>query len=118
MKDEHDTRTNELPELPTTTPRGVASAERLAVLKYAHALQDGQRTLGLFRSVANVAHEWGVSARRVRALLASGRLLGRQLENGYWEVRYPYTLTEGTRGPQMQRHRLKKPELMVVQNGN
>lgn len=64
--------------------------------------------------VSMVAKEWAVSPRRVRALLLSGRLEGRQQENGYWEVCYPYTITEGRRGPQMKRRAPKKVELRAV----
>ena len=55
--------------------------------------------------VSSVARDWGISARRVRKMLEEGRLLGRQQENGYWEVVYPYCYTFGTRGPQIKRQR-------------
>ncbi len=55
--------------------------------------------------VSSAARDWGVSARRMRALLAEGRLAGRQLDNGYWEVFYPYRVIFGTRGPQLRRQR-------------
>ncbi len=55
--------------------------------------------------VSAVARDWGISARRVRKMLEEGRLLGRRLENGYWEVVYPYRYTFGTRGPQIKRQR-------------
>jgi hypothetical protein len=55
--------------------------------------------------VASVARDWGISARRVRVMLAEGRLEGRQLENGYWEVFYPYRYMFGTRGPAIKRQR-------------
>jgi hypothetical protein len=69
--------------------------------------------------VSFVAKDWGVSARRIRALLCAGRLSGRVLENGYWEVYFPYSFTFGTRGPALKRHQLppakpKKPELRAV----
>jgi len=54
-------------------------------------------------SVSSVAREWGISPRRVRVMLAEGRLDGRQLDNGYWEVNYPYRYIFGTRGPAMKR---------------
>lgn len=66
--------------------------------------------------VSSVAREWGVSSRRIRIMLATGRLAGRQLENGFWEVYYPYRYVFGTRGPVLQRQRNqsekppKKPE--------
>lgn len=53
--------------------------------------------------VSFVARDWNISARRVRVMLAEGRLGGRQLENGYWEVYFPYFYTFGTRGPQLKR---------------
>ncbi|MDO8207406.1 MAG: hypothetical protein Q7T38_06250 [Gallionella sp.] len=67
--------------------------------------------------VSFMAHAYGVSARRMRVLLAEGRIRGRQLENGYWEVAYPPRLRIGRRGPQMNFLRpkaAKKPELKVV----
>jgi hypothetical protein len=62
--------------------------------------------LGFGRSVvpvSAVACEWGISSRRVRVMLAEGHLAGRMLENGYWEVFYPYQYVFGTRGPAMKR---------------
>lgn len=62
--------------------------------------------LGFSRSVVSVsivAREWGISSRRIRAMLVDGRLHGRQLENGYWEVFYPYFYAPGTRGPAIKR---------------
>jgi hypothetical protein len=62
--------------------------------------------LGFGRSVvpvSSVAREWGISPRRVRVMLAEGRLAGRMLDNGYWEVFYPYQYVFGTRGPAMKR---------------
>lgn len=64
--------------------------------------------------VSMVAKEWGVTSRRIRALLSSGRLLGLQQENGYWEVLYPYSVIEGRRGPIMKRRTPKKPALRLV----
>lgn len=55
--------------------------------------------------VSSVAREWGISSRRVRKMLEEGRLMGRQLENGYWEVFYPYQYILGTRGPALTRQR-------------
>lgn len=53
--------------------------------------------------VSAVAKDWGVSARRIRIMLSTGRLDGRQNENGYWEVYYPYRYVFGTRGPGLRR---------------
>jgi hypothetical protein len=76
-----------------------------------------------FVPVSFVAKDWSVTPRRIRALLAVGRLQGRLQENGYWEVMYPYSFTFGTRGPSLKRQqkpakRAKptsgKPELRAV----
>ena len=53
--------------------------------------------------VSFVAKDWGVSSRRIRALLTEGRLQGRLLANGYWEVDYPYRYIIGRRGPPLKR---------------
>lgn len=58
---------------------------------------------GYYVPVSFVAKDWSVTPRRIRALLASGRLLGRLLDNGYWEVKHPYQFTFGTRGPSLKR---------------
>lgn len=74
---------------------------------------------GHFVPVSFVAKDWSVTPRRIRALLCDGRLLGRLQENGYWEVRFPYSYTFGTRGPglkQQQRTPVKpkNPERMAA----
>ena len=61
--------------------------------------------------VSAVARDWGISARRVRKMLEEGRLEGRQLENGYWEVSFPYKYVFGTRGPQLKRQRNLPPPM-------
>lgn len=128
MKDEHDNQTGEL--LPFPAPgggggqrsghtaaagTGKLSARELRMMKLeidrGYRVREGLET---YLPVAMVAKEWQVTPRRVRALLFEGRLKGRQLENGYWEVAYPYTITEGTRGPLMCRSRPKNPELRLV----
>ena len=64
-----------------------------------------------FVPVSFVARDWKVTPRRIRALLTAGRLAGRLMGNGYWEVRYPYLFALGTRGPGLKRHqRPPKPE--------
>ena len=83
----------------------------------------GGLTGGHYVPASFVAKDWGVTPRRIRALLMDGRLLGRRLDNGYWEVRFPYSFTFGTRGPSLKRQqrpakRPKKPELKAVQIGN
>jgi hypothetical protein len=55
-----------------------------------------------FVPVSFVAKDWKVTPRRIRSLLAAGRLAGRVQQNGYWEVRYPYFLSLGTRGPSLK----------------
>lgn len=64
--------------------------------------------------VSMAAKEFGVTPRRIRALLAECRLLGRQLENGYWEVGFPFRVAVARRGPQLLVRRPKKPELRLV----
>ena len=61
--------------------------------------------------VSSVARDWRISARRVRSMLTEGRLAGRQLDNGYWEVFYPYRYVFGTRGPLLQRQKSGLQEL-------
>ncbi len=70
---------------------------------------------GSFVPVSFVAKDWSVTPRRIRALLHAGRLQGRLQENGYWEVRYPYSFTFGTRGPSLKRQQRppKRPRLVV-----
>lgn len=124
MKDEHDNRTVDL--LPaataggrgTSTAGGASGSPTAREMKFAKLEMDrGYRAregLTTYLPVSLVAKEWRVTPRRVRVLLSEGRLAGRQQENGYWEVAYPYTITEGRRGPLMSRSRPKKPELRLV----
>lgn len=74
---------------------------------------------GHFVPVSFAAKDWNVTPRRIRALLAGGRLAGRLQENGYWEVRFPYSFTFGRRGPGLKRQQKhekprQKPELKAV----
>lgn len=147
MKDEHDKSTAEL--LPTAQAAAVADppgqtrapaggkAKRKPERKpfnMFRSAQDDQSLIapkpkcakvviahgmfgGSFVPVSFVAKDWNVSTRRIRALLAEGRLQ----ENGYWEVRFPYQFTLGTRGPGLKRQQRppgkpKNPEAM--RNGN
>lgn len=74
----------------------------------------GQET---WLSVSFIADAYGVSTRRIRALLAEGRIKGRQLENGFWEVSFPPTVRLGRRGPQiafLQPKASKMSELKTV----
>ena len=74
------------------------------------AKQRARLLLDSFVPVSLVTKDWCVTPRRVRVLLAAGRLAGRQLENGYWEVAYPYTMTEGRRGPALRKYAHKTQE--------
>jgi hypothetical protein len=67
-----------------------------------------------FVPVSFVAKDWKVTPRRIRALLAAGRLEGRLQDNGYWEVAYPYNFTFGRRGPALKRS--QKPERSPAPN--
>lgn len=130
MKDEHDKVTLDLvpdaPAVASASPvsRGAApplARKRARVFQIYRSRQDEQsaseprpncaKTVlasgmfgGNFVPVLFAAKDWKVSPRRIRALLSEGRLLGRLLENGYWEVRFPYQFTMGTRGPGLKRH--------------
>jgi len=64
--------------------------------------------------VSFVAKSLSVSPRRVRALLVADRLSGRRLDNGYWEVLYPFNFVVGTRGPCLQ---VFQPKPFVVKSG-
>jgi len=70
-----------------------------------------------FVPVSFAANDWKVTSRRIRSLLAEGRLTGRRLDNGYWEVAYPYQYYIGTRGPALKRSQLPKrgrPKLVGI----
>lgn len=69
---------------------------------------------GYFVPVLFVANDWKVTTRRIRALLASKRLVGQLQANGYWEVRYPYIFTIGTRGPSLKRQQKPEKRLKLV----
>lgn len=107
MKDEHDKSTIDLEQVVPGEFKNVHSL----VLNPAR-VRELRRMQGLptFVSALQAAAELRVSARRVRALLGSGRLQGRQHENGYWEVSWPFTITDGRRGPKMRRNGIKNPE--------
>jgi len=124
MKDEHDKTTLEIVQVndaPAQTSAGFAPQGHARTAAKAHRRLPYQSMctppegakpaqpgmpLGLCRSVVPVsvvAREWGISARRVRVMLTEGRLDGRLLPNGYWEVFYPYKYIFGTRGPGLKR---------------
>ena len=73
---------------------------------------------GAYVPVSMAAKDWKVTPRRIRALLSEGRLLGRLQANGYWEVRFPYSFTFGTRGPSLKRQQKpeKRPSLALVRS--
>ncbi len=120
MKDEHDKTTADLELLeqgeraapgtgapPPAQPAKPSRPKRLTK-QSSHRPPPGAKPelegfpLGFGRSVLPVsaaAKDWGVSTRRIRTMLSTGRLNGRRHENGYWEVYYPYRYTFGTRGP-------------------
>lgn len=124
MKDEHDKRTLELIQQPKARPKHfdvMHSVEDVA--SYGAPKPKGAKLVfgdgmygGAYVPVSMVAKDWKVSPRRIRALLAEGRLLGRLQENGYWEVRFPYSFTFGTRGPSLKRQQRpeKRPEKPVL----
>ena len=66
--------------------------------------------------VSSVASQWGISPRRVRQMLEQGRLEGRQRDNGYWEVFYPFRYQFGTRGPKIKQQR-DLPPVKTFPNG-
>jgi hypothetical protein len=108
MKDEHDTHRIDLIE--GATSGGVAESVKLPAGSKHLMMPTGVVHLV---PVSFVAKDWKVSSRRIRALLSGGRLWGSQQQNGYWEVFYPYTFTEGRRGPQMRRREVKSPPQKV-----
>jgi excisionase family DNA binding protein len=53
-----------------------------------------------FVSVEKAADYFAVSTRRIRTLLAEGRLSGEKFGKS-WQVRFPYIISMGRRGPPM-----------------
>lgn len=112
MKDEHDSKTAELPatvvDLAVAREKSVTSNEKnKAVLfttdTFKRAELRSRQGMESWLPVSMVAKDWSVSARRIRNLLEAQRLEGRQKDNGYWEVRFPYRMEAGTRGPALRR---------------
>jgi hypothetical protein len=110
MKDEHDKCTAELLHIAQPVAGGIPP--RPAWLKPVlplSAIPEGAKPglvsggVGYFVPVSFVAKDWSVTARRIRVLLTAGRLEGRLQDNGYWEVRFPYQFTMGTRGPGLKK---------------
>lgn len=115
-----------LVEKPTTKREYVQRFERANVVDPAlvrrASFQQASGKDERYLPVSHVAKDWQVTPRRIRALLDTGRLAGRRQANGYWEVRYPYYLSLGTRGPSLRHQnrvaakRSRKVELKAVQN--
>ena len=85
-------------------------AERKPAMRYSNYAH--------FVPVSFVAKDWKVTTRRIRALLAAGRLTGQLQPNGYWEVRYPYIFTMGTRGPSLKRQQKPEARLQLAVNNS
>lgn len=66
-----------------------------------------------FMSPEEVATLLKVSSRRVRTLLAAGRIKGLKDTKGNWRIFYPVTVIPGKRGPDLKhfpvRHLYRKP---------
>jgi hypothetical protein len=76
--------------------------ERMVISEASSSVKDN------YVPVSFVADDWNVTPRRIRSLLAAGRLNGRREANGYWEVAYPYCFIIGTRGPALKRQQKPK----------
>lgn len=126
MKDEHDNRTidiapemdewDKLPRSRKKPPKAFsARPEQVVMDKASCALMEERKrpecaTFSVTRlggahfvPASFVAKDWKVTSRRICSLLVAGRLDGRKLDNGYWEVAYPYRFTFGKRGPALKR---------------
>lgn len=55
-------------------------------------------------TVSQVAKRLNISERRVRYLLASGRMVGVKERNGRWTVSWPLQIKAGKRGPDMDNY--------------
>lgn len=142
MKDEHDTHTVDLagssvterdpqgrvpPSIPhangtrylRSLPRYIEGGNQLPMEDSIHEVRKQFHfNTQSFLPVSLVAKDWQVSPRRVRTLLAAGRLAGRQGSNGVWEVCFPYIVSEGSRGPASRRHTVRKAAPMQEQKQN
>lgn len=115
MKDPNDHRTAEIHALPKpfNTLQSVTDAATFGAAKPegANLRQVSPMFAAYFVPVSLAAKDWKVTPRRIRHLLTEGRLAGQLQPNGYWEVRFPYQYTFGTRGPSLKRQeRPKKAE--------
>jgi hypothetical protein len=64
--------------------------------------------VAMFFEVATLADFLGVSPRRVRYLLALGRISGHKGKGGRWHIAFPLTITPGKRGPDLLRYPVRK----------
>jgi len=110
MKDEHDSSTADILKFKGSGKKAFPGGYGvLDEQSYSRSYQDPPKELkrGMygerFVPVSFVAKDWGVSTRRIRFLLFTGRLMGHQQDNGYWEVAYPYRYTFGVRGRSLKR---------------
>lgn len=53
-------------------------------------------------TVSQVAKRLGISERRVRYLLATGRMIGIKQKNRRWAIYWPLQVSSGKRGPEMK----------------
>ena len=117
MKDEHDIRTKPFNYYGRATVDAASNGASLPACAELLPLPIFAAVDGYFVPVSFVAKDWNVTPRRIRALLAAGRLAGRLQDNGYWVVHYPYLFTLGTRGPTLKRNQKpKKHPRLVVDN--
>jgi hypothetical protein len=56
---------------------------------------------GVYLTTRQAAEKLSCSPRRIRALLAQGRLTGEKLLDGVWVVNNPLRFTQGSRGPKI-----------------
>jgi hypothetical protein len=114
MKDEQDRIIQLIPATAANVPQAHADVSGIPSKVLINRDYRQRQGLVTFLPVSMVAMEWGVSSRRIRALLCAGRLEGTRHENGYWDVHYPYRIIEGRRGPVMRKYSLKNSERRSV----
>lgn len=66
-----------------------------------------------FITVHQVAEFLGCNDRRVRALLAQGRIPARKDARGHWEVWWPFTVRPGRRGPDLRAYPTRRAPLVT-----
>lgn len=67
--------------------------------------------------VKEMARFLGVSDRRVRALLAQGRIAGYKRKGGMWEVIYPLRILPGRRGPDLKGYPARRLKATKAREG-